>query len=150
MFIGEVPEELIEDVSDDAGAYDGFGGWDGGGTSWGRSAGSYGTGGFDGGGGRRAEGPVAFGASGLRTPGSSAGAGSGSAAFGVGTTGGAGSRATIDAATLKSGDRVRHAVFGEGTVVSCTPAGGDTVVTIAFPEQGVKKLLASVAPLEKI
>lgn len=150
LFIGEVPEELIEDVSDDAGAYDGFGGWDGGGTSWGRSAGSYGTGGFDGGGGRRAEGPVAFGASGLRTPGSSAGAGSGSAAFGVGTTGGAGSRATIDAATLKSGDRVRHAVFGEGTVVSCTPAGGDTVVTIAFPEQGVKKLLASVAPLEKI
>jgi len=35
-------------------------------------------------------------------------------------------------------------------VVSCTPAGGDTVVTVAFPEQGVKKLLASVAPLEKL
>ena len=56
----------------------------------------------------------------------------------------------MDDDDMRRGKPTTHKVFGEGTVVSCTPAGGDTVVTVAFPEQGVKKLLASVAPLEKL
>jgi DNA helicase-2/ATP-dependent DNA helicase PcrA len=52
---------------------------------------------------------------------------------------------------LKAGEHVTHAMFGEGIVVSCTPSGGDHEVTIAFKgEAGIKKLLLSLAPLEKV
>ncbi len=49
---------------------------------------------------------------------------------------------------FSDGDRVRHATFGEGMVVSVT--GG--VVTVAFknPQYGIKKLAITIAPLEKI
>ncbi|MYE31968.1 MAG: AAA family ATPase [Chloroflexi bacterium] len=46
------------------------------------------------------------------------------------------------------GDRVRHATFGVGVVVSCEVERGDQRVTVAFEGQGVKKLLLSIAPLE--
>ena len=47
-----------------------------------------------------------------------------------------------------AGERVRHRTFGEGVIAQVQ--GG--VLTIAFkdPKVGVKKLAASVAPLEKI
>jgi DNA helicase-2/ATP-dependent DNA helicase PcrA len=48
----------------------------------------------------------------------------------------------------RDGDRVRHAAFGEGTVVSSKLTRDDEEVTVAFPERGVKKLLASLAKLE--
>lgn len=48
------------------------------------------------------------------------------------------------------GDRVHHASFGEGVVVSCRVDSGDQMVTVAFKgEAGVKKLLLSMAPLER-
>jgi DNA helicase II / ATP-dependent DNA helicase PcrA len=50
----------------------------------------------------------------------------------------------------RDGDRVRHAAFGEGTVVSSKLTRDDEEVTVAFPERGVKKLLASLANLEVI
>ncbi|MCH7744620.1 MAG: UvrD-helicase domain-containing protein, partial [Chloroflexi bacterium] len=54
-------------------------------------------------------------------------------------------------ATFATGDKVRHSKFGEGIVMSCTPSGGDFEVTVAFKESnGVKRLLLSFAPLEKI
>ena len=46
------------------------------------------------------------------------------------------------------GDRVRHAKFGLGVVVSCVVARGDQQITVAFEGQGVRKLLLSLAPLE--
>ena len=46
------------------------------------------------------------------------------------------------------GDRVRHAQFGPGVVVSCTPLRDDQQVAVAFAGAGVKKLLLSIAPLE--
>ncbi|HEY8489353.1 MAG TPA: UvrD-helicase domain-containing protein [Dehalococcoidia bacterium] len=50
-----------------------------------------------------------------------------------------------------AGDRVRHAKFGEGIVVSCRPSGSDQEVTVAFRgEAGVKRLLLSFAPLERV
>ena len=52
---------------------------------------------------------------------------------------------------LKAGDKVRHAKFGEGIVVSCVASGSDHEVTVAFKGgSGVKRLLLSFAPLEKL
>jgi DNA helicase-2/ATP-dependent DNA helicase PcrA len=50
----------------------------------------------------------------------------------------------------RDGDRVRHAAFGEGTVVSSKLTRDDEEVTVAFPDRGVKKLLASLANLELV
>ncbi|MDZ4718255.1 MAG: UvrD-helicase domain-containing protein [Roseiflexaceae bacterium] len=48
-----------------------------------------------------------------------------------------------------AGQRVRHALFGEGVVVSSRLIEDDEEVTIAFPGKGVKRLLASFAKLER-
>jgi DNA helicase-2/ATP-dependent DNA helicase PcrA len=49
------------------------------------------------------------------------------------------------------GDHVQHARFGEGIVVSCEIEGSDQKVTVAFKgDAGIKKLLLSFAPLEKV
>ena len=45
---------------------------------------------------------------------------------------------------------MRHDHFGEGVVVSSTGVGGDTQVTVAFAGQGVKRIMLSFAPLEKV
>jgi DNA helicase-2/ATP-dependent DNA helicase PcrA len=50
----------------------------------------------------------------------------------------------------RDGDRVRHAKFGVGTVVSSKLTRDDEEVTVAFPENGVKRLLASLANLEPV
>ena len=46
------------------------------------------------------------------------------------------------------GDRVHHPAFGDGTVVTSKLTRDDEEVTVAFPERGVKKLLASLANME--
>ncbi len=57
----------------------------------------------------------------------------------------------VPADSFAAGDRVRHAKFGDGIVVSCEPSGTDYQVVVAFQgEAGIKKLLLSFAPLEKI
>jgi DNA helicase-2/ATP-dependent DNA helicase PcrA len=49
------------------------------------------------------------------------------------------------------GDQVRHATFGDGIVIDCRPSGGDQEVTVSFKGQhGMKKLLLSYAPMERI
>jgi DNA helicase-2/ATP-dependent DNA helicase PcrA len=48
----------------------------------------------------------------------------------------------------RDGDRIRHAAFGEGSVVSSKLTRDDEEVTVAFPGRGVKVLLASLANLE--
>jgi len=50
---------------------------------------------------------------------------------------------------LKTGDRVRHAQFGDGVVVSCQPTKDDAEAVIAF-NGTVKKLLLSFANLQKV
>ena len=53
--------------------------------------------------------------------------------------------------TFAAGDHVRHPKFGEGIVVSCEPSGPDYQIVIAFQgEAGIKKLLLSFAPLERV
>jgi DNA helicase-2/ATP-dependent DNA helicase PcrA len=61
--------------------------------------------------------------------------------------------ATPEAATaaFSVGDKVRHAKFGDGIVMSCKPSGTDFEATVAFKEGfGVKRLLLSFAGLEKV
>jgi DNA helicase-2/ATP-dependent DNA helicase PcrA len=56
----------------------------------------------------------------------------------------------VDAA-FSAGDHVKHARFGEGIVVSCVVTASDQEVTVAFKgDAGVKKLLLTYAPLEKV
>ncbi len=54
------------------------------------------------------------------------------------------------ALSLRVGDWVRHPKFGDGIVMNCSPSRGDHEVTVAFEEAGGKKLLLSLAKLEKI
>jgi DNA helicase-2/ATP-dependent DNA helicase PcrA len=51
---------------------------------------------------------------------------------------------------LEVGDRVQHKMFGVGTVINCSFNKGDEEITVAFDGAGVRHLLLSLAPLEKI
>jgi len=56
-----------------------------------------------------------------------------------------------EATSFRAGDRVRHDKFGEGIVVSCQRTDTDQEVTVVFRgEAGIKRLLLSFAPLEKL
>ena len=48
-----------------------------------------------------------------------------------------------------AGDRVRHPKFGEGIVIASRLTGEDDEVTVAFVGQGVKRLVARFARLER-
>ena len=48
----------------------------------------------------------------------------------------------------RDGQKIRHKIFGEGVVVSSKLTRTDEEVTVAFPNEGVKKLMASIAKLE--
>ena len=52
--------------------------------------------------------------------------------------------------TYKVGQKVRHAVFGQGVVLRAEGKGDDTQVEVAFPNVGVKKLLLAYAKLERV
>ena len=54
------------------------------------------------------------------------------------------------AAEYKTGDKVRHAQFGEGVVISSSVKGNDYELVVAFQGVGMKKLLLSFAKLEKM
>ncbi len=47
------------------------------------------------------------------------------------------------------GDKVRHCKWGTGLIVSVRGEGDETEYRVAFPDQGIKVLLAKYAPLEK-
>src|SRR5690606_11285571 len=49
---------------------------------------------------------------------------------------------------FRPGQRVRHKHFGVGTVVRVEPSGRDEKVTVAFPDQGIRTFIRSLAPLE--
>jgi DNA helicase-2/ATP-dependent DNA helicase PcrA len=60
-------------------------------------------------------------------------------------------QSVVSTQTFSAGDHVRHQKFGQGIVVSCEPSGTDYQVVVAFQgEAGIKKLLLSFAPLERI
>lgn len=49
-----------------------------------------------------------------------------------------------------AGDRVKHYMFGEGTVLSVREMGADVLYEIAFDKAGTKKLMATYAKLLKL
>lgn len=52
--------------------------------------------------------------------------------------------------TFRPGQRVRHAIFGEGVVIESRPDRGDEMVTVHFERAGLKRLIAGIASLELI
>ena len=63
------------------------------------------------------------------------------------TIGAEAGESTIGPPPFDPGDRVTHAAFGEGVVVSCKAVKDDYEVTVAFDGSGVKRLLHSLAKL---
>lgn len=57
--------------------------------------------------------------------------------------------AGTETASYAVGDKVMHESFGQGTVVSIS-GGADPILSVAFPDNGIKKLLASLAPLQRV
>lgn len=47
------------------------------------------------------------------------------------------------------GDKVNHNSWGEGVVVGVDDSDGDLIIKVAFPNQGIKTLLAKYAPIKK-
>jgi DNA helicase-2/ATP-dependent DNA helicase PcrA len=72
----------------------------------------------------------------------------GNGGFATGSGGGAG--AADGELAWRAGDRVMHRRFGEGIVVSSQWVKGDEEVTVAFVGQGVKRLIAAYAGLERL
>jgi DNA helicase-2/ATP-dependent DNA helicase PcrA len=54
------------------------------------------------------------------------------------------------AAGLKKGQRVRHAKYGEGTVLMREGEGENAKLTVMFNRHGIKKLMEKFANLQKI
>ena len=52
--------------------------------------------------------------------------------------------------TFSAGDRVKHRMFGEGTVLSVTAAANDAMLEIAFDTKGTKKIMANFSKLQKL
>jgi DNA helicase-2/ATP-dependent DNA helicase PcrA len=50
----------------------------------------------------------------------------------------------------KAGEKAYHAKWGTGTVVAVTGSGSNMQLTIAFPNEGIKKLLAQMAPISRV
>ena len=53
------------------------------------------------------------------------------------------------ATSWQVGNKASHKKWGVGTVVSVRGEGDDTELDIAFPGEGIKRLLAKFAPIEK-
>jgi len=51
--------------------------------------------------------------------------------------------------SFHAGQKVIHPIFGPGTVIESKVVGDDEEVTVAFAAQGIKRLMASYARLEK-
>ncbi len=52
--------------------------------------------------------------------------------------------------TFQTGDSVWHEVFGPGVVIESQWVHGDEQVTVAFAGVGLKRLMASLAPMKKV
>lgn len=56
----------------------------------------------------------------------------------------------LSVSDLKAGDKVTHDSYGLGTVISVEDRGKNSVVTVDFGSDGVKRLMLRFAPLEKL
>lgn len=66
------------------------------------------------------------------------------------TFGGAAKSTKSSTTAWEIGDQVSHRKWGQGTVLSVSGSGDAQELKISFPEMGVKKVLAALAPIEKL
>lgn len=57
---------------------------------------------------------------------------------------------SASAALYSAGERVKHNIFGEGTILSVKQMASDAMLEIAFEKVGTKKIMATFAKLQKI
>lgn len=55
---------------------------------------------------------------------------------------------TANTVKYKTGQRVKHKVFGEGMVISAIPMGNDTLLEVAFDTKGTKKIMANFSKMQ--
>ncbi|SDS57423.1 DNA helicase-2 / ATP-dependent DNA helicase PcrA [Paenibacillaceae bacterium GAS479] len=85
------------------------------------------------------------------SPGAASSAAGGVSSVRVSTPGAPAAGIGEAARSFAAGDKVSHKKWGTGVVVSVKGTGNDTEIQIAFPAPvGLKKLLASFAPVEKL
>lgn len=58
--------------------------------------------------------------------------------------------ASGSAQSFQVGQRVRHNVFGEGTILSVTKMANDSLLEVGFDQVGTKKLMANYAKIKKL
>ncbi|MDW7674613.1 MAG: 3'-5' exonuclease, partial [Bacillota bacterium] len=56
----------------------------------------------------------------------------------------------IEPSLYTLGEKVIHPKWGQGAVVSVKGDGGDAEISVAFPGEGIKTLIAKYAPLKKV
>ncbi|TVX89395.1 DNA helicase PcrA [Paenibacillus agilis] len=162
-FLDEIPEHLKEDVSPSGsryGQYDRYGRQGTASAYGGRGLGYNGS----------QSGTVGYGAGGGIAPGQSRSGGFGSGGANRTSSMGAGQGVRPSAPEVKvtspldkaretgggnasyvAGDKVSHAKWGTGVIVSVKGTGTDTELQIAFPAPvGLKRLLAAFAPVTKV
>ncbi|MDB5080356.1 MAG: UvrD/REP helicase [Chloroflexi bacterium] len=136
-FLGEIPPNLIKGKEQKTASVSATGQTGMFGTSatkWGTPTGGSKSSGLTSSG--RSPNRLGLGASRPGTPASNSGKGSATPAAG--------------GVKYKAGEKVMHAKFGKGMVVSSKPSGTDEEVTVAFDGQGIKRLMASFANLQKL
>lgn len=153
-FLEEIPDEVKEDATPEGTRYGRF-------DRYGRNAASASYGGrglgYAGGSGAQAPGTKGIGSTaqtGWRAAGG-AGAGKATASSGSSVTVTSAAdkvkQAGAQAGSYQPGDKVSHAKWGVGVIVSVKGEGTDTELQIAFPAPvGVKRLLAAFAPVTKV
>ncbi|REE84545.1 ATP-dependent DNA helicase PcrA [Paenibacillus taihuensis] len=157
-FLREVPDELKSEAG--RGGRSGSGIGFGSGSRFGGSSGSSG-GGSGSGFGFRGGAAGSAGAAGARTGGAAARPGAAGSSSGVrvstpmdaarAASGAAGAGGAAGGGDFAAGDKVSHGKWGIGTIVSVRGTGNDKELQIAFPAPvGLKKLLASFAPITKV
>lgn len=57
---------------------------------------------------------------------------------------------STELAQWKAGDKVKHKVFGVGTIVQIKGEGQSLEANVAFENNGIKKLMLALAPVEKL
>jgi len=58
--------------------------------------------------------------------------------------------ASSKAPEFRPGDRVRHKIFKDGTIIKVTPMGNDALLEVEFDTKGLKKIMANYAGLQKL
>lgn len=57
---------------------------------------------------------------------------------------------TVTTETFSVGERVKHNIFGEGTIIDAVPMANDTKLEICFDRVGTKKIMANFSKVKKI